>query len=310
MLRFLRGVFEHDAQEPLNVKTLVAALAALGAMAMVSAPAFADRDDHRGRHERGDRSGWYRRGSDRGQLLSHGNEGGQHGRAQRPGRSPARLARRPQGGQQGGPGENRLLGGLYSGRNRSFHRVPDDRVQDQAGRNWGRSDHGPGSRRDAHRDDDGRRDWSHHLRGRDDWAGGRRGHNWGGDDNRDRDWRKHERWRQHAHLQRDFDHPRYIDSRHVPYGRYFDNSYARIVGGYYGGNYRWWSYPSWRRPYRPYAVGYVLPAYIDWYPVPYDLYYQLPPAPYGCRYILVDGDILLIGATGLVLDALLVLSSY
>jgi hypothetical protein len=257
------------------VKTLVAALAALGAMAMVSAPAFADRDDHRGRHERGDRSGWYRRGSDRGQLLSHGNEGGQHGRAQRPGRSSARLARRPQGGQQGGPGENRLLGGLYSGRNRSFHRVPDDRVQDQAGRNWGRNDHGQG-----------------------------------GDDNRDRDWRKHERWRQHAHLQRDFDHPRYTDSRHVPYGRYFDNSYARIVGGYYGGNYRWWSYPSWRRPYRPYAVGYVLPAYIDWYPVPYDLHYQLPPAPYGCRYILVDGDILLIGATGLVLDALLVLSSY
>lgn len=96
----------------------------------------------------------------------------------------------------------------------------------------------------------------------------------------------------------------------MPYGRYFDNSYARIVGGYYGGNYRWWSYPSWRRPYRPYAVGYVLPAYIDWYPVPYDLHYQLPPAPYGCRYILVDGDILLIGATGLVLDALLVLSSY
>lgn len=43
---------------------------------------------------------------------------------------------------------------------------------------------------------------------------------------------------------------------------------------------------------------------------PYDLHYQLPPAPYGCRYILVDGDILLIGATGLVLDALLVLSSY
>ena len=132
---------------------------------------------------------------------------------------------------------------------------------------------------------------------------GRRPARRGGDDN-------HERWRQHAHLQRDFDHPRYTDSRHVPYGRYFDNSYARIVGGYYGGNYRWWSYPSWRRPYRPYAVGYVLPTYIDWYPVPYDLHYQLPSAPYGYRYILVDGDILLIGATGLVLDALLVLSSY
>ena len=55
-------------------------------------------------------------------------------------------------------------------------------------------------------------------------------------------------------------------------------------------------------------MGYILPAYIDWYPLPDDLYYRLPPAPYGCRYILVNGDIVLIAVpSGLVLDALLVL---
>jgi len=45
--------------------------------------------------------------------------------------------------------------------------------------------------------------------------------------------------------------------------------------------------------------------------VPDDLYYRLPPAPYGCRYILVNGDIVLIAVpSGLVLDALLVLLPY
>jgi hypothetical protein len=104
----------------------------------------------------------------------------------------------------------------------------------------------------------------------------------------------------------DFDHPRYTDWRNVPRGGYFDNGYARIVGSYYHRNYRWWSYGGWDRPYRPWRVGYIWPSYLFWEPVPYDLYYELPPAPYGCRYVYYDGDILLIAlATGIVLDALM-----
>jgi hypothetical protein len=91
----------------------------------------------------------------------------------------------------------------------------------------------------------------------------------------------------------------------VPHGRYFDGGYTRIVIGFYGSNYRYWNYPGWHRPHRSYAVGYYLPDYVNWYPVPYDLYYQLPPAPYGCRYVMVDRDILLIVIeTGLILDAM------
>lgn len=90
------------------------------------------------------------------------------------------------------------------------------------------------------------------------------------------------------------------------YGYYFDGGYARIVGGYFGYNYYWWNYPSWRRPYRDYRVGYYMPDWMYWEPVPWDLYYRLPPAPYGCRYVMVDRDILLIAlSTGIILDALL-----
>lgn len=90
------------------------------------------------------------------------------------------------------------------------------------------------------------------------------------------------------------------------HGYYFDSGYARIVGGYWGHNYRWWGYSGWRRPHRRYVVGYILPDYLYWDPVPYELYYQLPPAPYGCRYVVVDRDILLIAiSTGIILDALL-----
>jgi Ni/Co efflux regulator RcnB len=53
-------------------------------------------------------------------------------------------------------------------------------------------------------------------------------------------------------------------------------------------------------------VGYYLPDDIWWEPLPYDLYYRLPPAPYGCRYVMVDRDILIVAiASGIVLDALM-----
>ncbi|HRE45690.1 MAG TPA: RcnB family protein, partial [Terricaulis sp.] len=57
---------------------------------------------------------------------------------------------------------------------------------------------------------------------------------------------------------------------------------------------------------RVWGVGYALPHHLYWEPVPYDLYYRLPPAPYGCRYVMVDRDILLVVvATGVILDALM-----
>lgn len=90
------------------------------------------------------------------------------------------------------------------------------------------------------------------------------------------------------------------------HGSYFDRGYVTIVHNYYGYNYHPWGYSGWRRPHRAWSVGYAFPYGYDWYPVPYDLYYQLPPAPYGCRYVMVDRDILLIAiSTGIILDALL-----
>ena len=118
-----------------------------------------------------------------------------------------------------------------------------------------------------------------------------------------RDDRGYDRYRGNH---RDFDHPRYRDWRQVRYGGYFDSGYSHIVGGYFHRNYFWWSYGGWHRPYRPWRVGYIWPAYLFWEPVPYDLYYELPPAPYGCRYVYYDGDILLIAiSTGIILDALM-----
>ena len=103
----------------------------------------------------------------------------------------------------------------------------------------------------------------------------------------------------------DWDRPRYDNWQRIPRGGYFDFGYARIFGSYYGWNYRWWNYPGWNRPYRRYIVGGYLPDYLFWDPIPYDLYYDLPPAPYGCRYVMVDRDVLLVVvATGLILDAL------
>jgi len=91
----------------------------------------------------------------------------------------------------------------------------------------------------------------------------------------------------------------------VRHGHYFDRGYSLIIAGFFGHNYYWYGYDGWRRPYRPWRVGYILPYDLYWDPIPYDLYYRLPPAPYGCRYVMVDRDILLIVvSTGLILDAM------
>ena len=204
-------------------------------------------------------------------------------------------------GRRGG-GDNR--GGERHDWNRSDHGRNqggrDDRGRDQGrrddrrGDDWGRNDRGRDNRG---RDD--RRDYAS-RNSRDNRAWHSDGRRW-----RDSDWDRGE-WRRYAHTHRDFRHPRYTDWRRVPRGRYFDDGYARIARGYFGHSYYWWNAPGWRRPYRPYRVGYALPRTIYWDYLPYDFYYRLPRAPHGCRYVAVDRDIVLIViATGLVLDALL-----
>lgn len=193
---------------------------------------------------------------------------------------------------------------------------------DWNGRRDGRGDGNRGDGRDWNRDGrdrDGRgdRDWNNNDRNRD-WGREDRGrdrdntrehqrrrdfayNDWGRDGRRDDN-----RYRPYRHTHRDFDRPRYSDWRHVRHGHYFDRGYTIIVHNYFGWNYGWWGYDGWRRPYRPWRVGSYLPDYIWWEPVPYDLYYRLPPAPYGCRYVMVDRDILLVAvATGIILDALM-----
>jgi hypothetical protein len=155
----------------------------------------------------------------------------------------------------------------------------------------------------SQRGDRGGRDWGQY--GRRDWRD---------DDNHRRDWdrnRHDSRYDRYRNSHRDFDRPRYSDWRHVRNGYYFDRGYASIVHGYYGRNYYWWSYDGWRRPYRRWSVGYYMPAWLYWEPLPWDLYYRLPPAPYGCRYVYADGDILLVAiATGIIIDALLYADDY
>jgi hypothetical protein len=166
--------------------------------------------------------------------------------------------------------------------------VRDGRGGRGDGRNWDRGGRDQRGGRDWGRD--GRRDWADNDHWRRDWDRGRH------------DARYRPYWNTH----RDFQRPRYNDWRRVRHGYYFDYGYASIVRGYYGRDYYWWSYDGWHRPYRRWSVGYVIPDWMWWEPVPWDLYYRLPPAPYGCRYVYSDGDILLVAiATGIILDALL-----
>lgn len=212
--------------------------------------------------------------------------------------------RRPDGDDNGRPREwNARPGG--NDRGGEWRDGDRDRRGDWNGRdrgdNWGQDDRGRHDR-DGHRD---------RYRGNNDWGRDWNGHNRGSDWRRwdwNRDHHNYDRWRS-SH--RDFYRPRYSDWRHVRHGYYFDDGYRSIVRLFFGSDYYWWSYPNWRRPYRPWRVGYYLPDSIWWEPVPYDLYWRLPPAPYGCRYIMVDRDILLISVVdGLILDALLYYDPY
>jgi hypothetical protein len=226
-------------------------------------------NDGRGRDGRGDWNGGRGRGDNNGPAGNGGR--GRDGRA---------LADAGRGGPDG------------------------DRRPGSDGRNW---DDDRGRGRDGHGNwnggRDGRRNWASNDWGRD----GRR--DWRDDDRHRGDWdrgRNDPRYRPYRNTHRDFSRPRYSDWRHVQHGHYFDHGYVYIVSGYYGRRYNWWGFDGWQRPYRRWSVGYLIPAWLYWEPVPGDLYYRLPPAPYGCCYVYADGDILLIAiATGLILDALL-----
>lgn len=261
-----------------------------------------------------------RRGGGRGRDW--GSNGG-------PGRDPGETWRgRDGGGRPPGAGDGRPgPGGPPSGDpgreprdwGRNDGRGGDWRGRDrEPGRDWGNNEHRGG--REGWRDGGPRRDgdWANNNR-RGEHRGGR---DWGHDGRRD--WADNDHWRQdwdrgrHDHRYRpywnthsDFARPRYHDWRRVRHGYYFDHGYARILSRYYRRDYYWWSYDGWRRPYRDWRVGYVIPDWLWWEPLPWDLYYMLPPAPYGCRYIYADGDILLIAiASGIILDALLYDSGY
>lgn len=293
-------------------RALIAALAALSASAFAAPAAYAQRDPEDGRSWRGGSSENEGRGA-----RSEGRQPDDNGREREWRRPDARDDQAPPPPQQprwqpppqpqpdpgvldGGPGW-RPGGDDQPNRPRDWNGRPggDDhpnRPRDWNGRDrdhdWGRDDRGHGGRDRYSGNNDWGRDWNGHHRGND-W----RRWDW------DRNNHHYDRWR---HTHRDFYRPRYDDWRHVRHGYYFDDGYRSIVRLFFGWDYYWWSYPNWRRPYRPWRVGYYLPDYIWWEPVPYDLYWRLPPAPYGCRYIMVDRDILLISVSdGRILDALL-----
>jgi len=135
-----------------------------------------------------------------------------------------------------------------------------------------RGDHGhwSGERRDFDGRHDQRHDWQREERGRD-------RHEWreeGRHDDGDR-WRERHDWDGYHHDWRG--------------GRYDDDGYFRH--GYHFGH-------VWHRGERL-APAYYAPSYVvrDYYS------YQLPAPPYGCRWVRVDGNVVLAAiATGVVLD--------
>lgn len=64
------------------------------------------------------------------------------------------------------------------------------------------------------------------------------------------------------------------------------------------------------RRYPSYTVGQRLPDYVQWRPIPRDLYVRLRPVPVGYRYVQVDSDVLLMSeATRMIIDAVTLLSA-
>ena len=92
----------------------------------------------------------------------------------------------------------------------------------------------------------------------------------------------------------------------IPYGRYFGRSYGSIASRYYNRNYIYYGSRSWTSWNRPWRIGYALPYSMRCSQLPYDLYYELPPPPYGYDYVMCGYDILLVGYDSrIVIDAIL-----
>lgn len=68
---------------------------------------------------------------------------------------------------------------------------------------------------------------------------------------------------------------------------------------------------GWCGPHdRRYRVGYALPSYVRYQPVPRDLVVELQPVPVGYQYVMVDQDVLLISqASHQIIDAITLLSA-
>ncbi len=130
---------------------------------------------------------------------------------------------------------------------------------------------------------------------------------WAGNNNNDRRWNDNNRRANNGWNHGWNDNRNRRSYAAIPYGGYFGPSYGSIVSRYYGRNYVYYgSRPSWGGGWnRPYRVGYLLPPSLYCTAVPYDLYYDLPPPPYGYDYALCGRDILLVGLdSNLVIDAI------
>jgi hypothetical protein len=323
-------------------KRLIAAAAALGALTLAAPVAYAQhegqgddgnwRNHHGQQHsdqqggqpgpqggEHQDRGHWQGGGPGNNQVQGHGQGRPDIQRDERRESLQTQWQNghggevwRGHGFNGGGPPQAPQVQTQWNNNNNGAdHRWRDHRGGD-GDHNWQNDNNAPprveNYRRDGGGDDGPKPQAQTNWRGHDNDSRGGRGwdpHQWAGNGGYD-DRRNDHRYDRYRDTHRDFDHPRYTDWRYVPRGGYFDDGYAHIVGDYYHRDYFWWSYGGWHRPYRRWAVGYVLPDYVYWEPLPYDLYYELPPAPYGCRYVMVDGDILLIAIeTGIILDALM-----
>ena len=227
---------------------------------------------------------------------------------------PPNWARNNQGPGNGGPPPN-FQGRRHDGPPPNFQgrRGPPPNWADNNGRP---GDGGPPPNFQGRRHDGPPPNWARNNQGPNhegpppNWQG-RRGHPPGAGQGGDHRFGERHRGPSHRYAQLQPRHHNFRDWRHVPRGRYFDRGYAAQIGGYYGGYYRWWGEPGWRPPHRPWRIGYALPRYVRYDPVPYALYHRLPPPPYGCRYVRHGNDILLIVLGSLlVLDAIIQLDGY
>lgn len=168
------------------------------------------------------------------------------------------------------------------------HREPEHRGGREPqwqGDRWGqggREHWNSGQRRDDARHWQSDRDWRNEHRGRSDW---------GHDDYRRNDWHHDNRYR--SDWRRDWRNPEW--RRHWRHG-WGGHRYRAEVRYTYPRGYR---SQSWRIGYRLPSVFFASDWYVDW------RYYRLAAPPWGCRWLRVDGDLLLVDErSGEIVDVL------